>query len=407
MPSTDDGSVDIEPRRLTPLNNVVPPIRQSLKSLSSKKVPLKQSTSIRTCEVTFNDPIDAQLAGRFAATAIDQFMFFTNQVPCPVTRLAQMPSANDRVIRKRRDVLESHDKLVQDLQGIINSTYDSAKKENIPSTSTRIVASLGNINISKAVMLFQSYGVQPQVTISDKIDAINKVPTSEGLDLSSVTGEEPAPPDSDSDSDSDSDTSDDVAPTSTRAAVPLNVASENSRPKTPLFAPFNDEQEATKPPHSTPTTAGSAKISLLGNNRSPLQEKTIPSMPVSTVNDAPVASLTKRAKLAERDLIVGMSNMDTFVDDIDLSKIHVYIQVSRNTQDDNWHPRPALAKILQGLVGFPEVEPSLHAKLSKMRMCSVAIRSPMLDGSRQGASGVDFTEDVVWLEWDGKLQGVE
>jgi hypothetical protein len=82
MPTTNDGSVGIESRRLTPLNNVAAPNRQGLKPLSSKKVPQKQSTPIRTCEVVVNDdPIGAQLAGRFATTAIEQFMFFTNQIP--------------------------------------------------------------------------------------------------------------------------------------------------------------------------------------------------------------------------------------------------------------------------------------------------------------------------------------
>jgi hypothetical protein len=189
---------------------------------------------------------------------------------------------------------------------------------NISSTSTRIIVSLGSINMAKTVMLFQSSGTQLQEIRPKDPNGTEDIPVIGDSKSILVVEEEPVP--SDSDSDCESDLSEDAPPASTQLAVHVNSMKENSRPSTPLFVPFNDKQEATTPPRSAATPIGSVKLSLLGNKRSPLQEKTIMNTPESarTLIDAPATPLplNKGAKLAERDLIVGMGSMDTFTEDI-------------------------------------------------------------------------------------------
>jgi hypothetical protein len=190
--------------------------------------------------------------------------------------------------------------------------------ESMPSTSTRIVISLGSINMAKTVMLFQSSGTQLQEISPKELNGTEDALIIGDSNSVSVMEEEPMPPDSDSDCDSD--LSEEAPPALTQLAVHVNGVKENSRPSTPLFVPFNDKQDVTSPPRSAATPIGSVKLSLLGNKRSPLQEKTVINTPESarTLVDAPAAPLplNKGAKLAERDLIVGMGSMDTFTEDI-------------------------------------------------------------------------------------------
>jgi hypothetical protein len=59
-------------------------------------------------------------------------------------------------------------------------------------------------------------------------------------------------------------------------------------------------------------------------------------------------------------------------------------------------------------VRFPNVDASARTKLAKMNACAIRVAltdgEPTASGSSQDLSDA---EEYIWLEWDGKLTGVE
>ena len=92
----------------------------------------------------------------------------------------------------------------------------------------------------------------------------------------------------------------------------------------------------------------------------------------------------------------------------ELSKIRVYMQAPRIYSDGGWHPRPSVAGTLDSLVNYPHIDTSAKSKLAKTNAC--AIRVTPTDRQHNDAVSLrelNNVEDRIWLEWDGKLTGVE
>jgi hypothetical protein len=84
------------------------------------------------------------------------------------------------------------------------------------------------------------------------------------------------------------------------------------------------------------------------------------------------------------------------------------LQAPRSYKGDGWHPRASAAKTLDSLAKFPNVDASARTKLANMNAC--AIRVILTDGEPSITGSLQDTNDAegcVWLEWDGKLTGVE
>ena len=74
--SYDGNSAEHQP--LTPLNTTN---GRGLKSHKAVKSFKEIKPAMELCEIKLDEVMDAELAGRLTATAIEQFLFFMNQVP--------------------------------------------------------------------------------------------------------------------------------------------------------------------------------------------------------------------------------------------------------------------------------------------------------------------------------------
>ena len=108
-------------------------------------------------------------------------------------------------------------------------------------------------------------------------------------------------------------------------------------------------------------------------------------------------------------LTVDKSNMS-----LEINKVHVYIQATRDLEHPAWLPRPAATKPLDLLVTAVKHTEckaacshgiALKSKLSKMAACAVVVRPK----EAQSGYALDNPQDdqTLWFEWDGKLHGLE
>ncbi|KIM26554.1 hypothetical protein M408DRAFT_330515 [Serendipita vermifera MAFF 305830] len=380
--SHDANSAEYQP--LAPLNTLGGRTPHGLKSRKANK-PLKENKpAMEVCDVTLDEVVDLELAGRLTATAIEQFLFFLNQVPFPVSRLAKLPTSNDKNRRLRNDFINAHKKLLQDMRSGL-STLSSISGED-SSHAIQVVITLGSIMMPRATMLFQMPGIEKDLT---------KRPPIVENQLSGVTipGDEP-PPDSDSDPEDGSSSSGNPANTVKESTVSTPAIGS-------VFVPFQDTDPVIGPSEGSPSTPP-ARRKVLTGRRSGLSN--VPrTSEVADENQTSKARLDKRFRTAERDLTMAISNLDLLTDEIELSKVYVYLRAPRTFELDGWHPRPSAAKVLDTLIRYPQVDSLASSKLAKMNASVVNVKLANKDPPQEDHHAGDY----LWLEWDGKLMGVE
>ena len=101
-----------------------------------------------------------------------------------------------------------------------------------------------------------------------------------------------------------------------------------------------------------------------------------------------------------------------------LSKICLYLCLPRKftstAEREGWHPRQAIAKTADAMFHYPDVDPVMKKKVERMKgkICKVSL-CPKARGrddlvtSKDGDADDPADDEGVWLEWDGRLNGVE
>jgi hypothetical protein len=282
----------------------------------------------------------------------------------------------------------------------------------------------------KSAMLFQTPAVQRDFAATRYSAAPTWLIANRGGSFDALESDNELPPDSDSDGEELSEES--SSPKIPTTPQPSTKTMPSTPPTRSPFTPFCDTDTVYSPiPGSqlaSPVPAPQNRLSPPPNlaSISPASSTAlIPPLsnlnPVSDENQTSKLRLEKRFKAAERELTVGLSNLDLFAEEtgkwltfdstdltscpIELSKIHVYLQAPRTYTGNGWHPRASAAKTLDSLTRFPNVDALARAKLGKMNAC--AIRVTLTDGEITDTGLLNDAEELIWLEWDGKLTGVE
>lgn len=82
-------------------------------------------------------------------------------------------------------------------------------------------------------------------------------------------------------------------------------------------------------------------------------------------------------------------------------------------EHEGWHPRQAIAKTADAMFHYPDVDLVMKKKVERMKgkVCKVLLCTK--DGARDDlttskSGDADSPPDEgIWLEWDGRLNGVE
>lgn len=274
------------------------------------------------------------------------------------------------------------------------------------------------------------------------------------------------PPDSDSDVDSSTSRSGPNSPPQlnglhkpTTQALPLNP---KTLPRSPLqtlsdaqltpsslsFTPFTDPSSESDEEHK-PTKL--QKLPLRSNpptmsKKSGLTVRHAFSSDALSQNKTPPNGImnetanSKALKKLEKDIVVGMSNFDMFTEDngaldrlsslelalisrrTELSRVSIYLylpSISPATFEiEGWHPRQAIVKSVDAMFQYPDIDGIMKKKVERMKgkickisLCSATgkpLSSHTEDTESQETNGAaDGEESGIWLEWDGKLNGVE
>jgi hypothetical protein len=282
----------------------------------------------------------------------------------------------------------------------------------------------------KSAMLFQIPAVQRNFAATRYSAAPTRLIANRGNSSDTLESDNELPPDSDSDREELSEES--SSPKVPTTPQPSTKTMPSTPPARSPFTPLCDTDTVYSPmPGSqlaSPVPAPQNRLSPPPNlaSRSPASPATpiLPPSnlhPVSDENQTSKLRLEKRFKAAERELTVGLSNLDLFTEEtgkwltfdythltsysIELSKIHVYLQAPRTYIGNGWHPRASAAKTLDSLTRFPNVDALARTKLGKMNAC--AIRVTLTDGETTATGSLIDAEDLIWLEWEGKLTAVE
>jgi hypothetical protein len=82
-------------------------------------------------------------------------------------------------------------------------------------------------------------------------------------------------------------------------------------------------------------------------------------------------------------------------------------------EHEGWHPRQAIAKTADAMFHYPEVDLVMKRKVERMKgkVCKVSL-GPKAEGrgdvtTRKSGDADDPADEGIWLEWDGRLSGVE
>ncbi|KAG8796651.1 hypothetical protein FRC16_009598 [Serendipita sp. 398] len=362
-----------------------------------------------------DDVLDAQLATRLASTAVEQFLFFTNQLPFPVAKLSQLRASNDKNSRKRTEVrslysgyaqlthfqfLSSLEHLLTDIEIAISTILGCDESNQLHRDLFHLVIAIGSVSMPKASMLYQVRIPQTRSTSCLLSDGSQSEVVTDKPQKWSHT----PPPESDSDSDNDS--------LDEEPSVHLN--SNSSSLVQASFTPFSDSEEEQSIPPRDPSLRQRVPLRQLDMSLGSTSPK------LSDENSISNARNLKLHGNIVRDMVVGISNMDMFTNEMgiflsfpviqdiytfvtELNKVCVYIQAPRGFEQDGWHPRPNTARTLDALIDYPEVESASLAKISKMKACAVKVHGSKKDLGRRPTD----EEEFIWLEWDGKLHGVE
>ncbi|KAG8819791.1 hypothetical protein FRC19_009519 [Serendipita sp. 401] len=330
-----------------------------------------------------DDVLDSQLATRLASTAVEQFLFFTNQLPFPVAKLSQLRASNDKNSRKRTEFLSSLEHLLTDIKIAISTILGCDEPNQLHRDLFHLVIAIGSVSMPKASMLYQVRIPQTRSTSCLLSDGSQ----SEVVTDKPQTWSHTPPPESDSDSDNDS--------LDEEPSVHLN--SNSSSLVQASFTPFSDSEEEQSIPPRDPSLRQRVPLRQLDMSLGSTSPK------LSDKNSISNARNLKLHGNIVRDMVVGISNMDMFTNEMELNKVCVYIQAPRGFEQDGWHPRPNTARTLDALIAYPEVESGSLAKISKMNACAVKVHGSKKDLGRRSTD----EEEFIWLEWDGKLHGVE
>jgi hypothetical protein len=322
-------------------------------------------------------------------------------------------------------------RLLNDIKSALSFFPDAADGYTPP--PFRIVITLGSIMMPKSAMLFQIPAVQRDFAATRYSAAPTGLIANRSDSSGSLESDNELPPDSDSDREEPSEES--GSPKVPTTPQPSTKTMPSTPPTRSPFTPFCDTDTVNSPiPSSQLASSVPASQSRLSPRPNILStfpaSPATPSLPpsnlhhVSDENQTSKLRLEKRFKAAERELTVGLSNLDLFTEEtgkwlifnpagltpfpLELSKIHVYLQAPRTYTGNGWHPRASAAKTLDSLTKFPNVDAPARTKLGKMNAC--AIRVTLTDGETTAAGsshGLNDAEECIWLEWDGKLTGVE
>ncbi|KAG8808366.1 hypothetical protein FRC17_003986 [Serendipita sp. 399] len=391
MTEYSTSSTDVDAQPFSPFNAPYPISGQKNRTPMLSKQNNTEKKAIEVLEMRLSDDVlDVQLAIRLASTAVEQFLFFTNQIPFPVTKLAQAQAANEKVVKKRLELVSSLEQLLRDIKTAISIIMNSEESTHTRRDSFHLVITIGSLAMPRATMLFKTWITQHQSNTCLYPDT----------QQSDVIAEKPEPwsdappPDSDSDSDSDVESVDE------RSSVQLNGKTSPAPPTS--FVPFNDNHEERPTLLQNPSPP---------NALTPLQPRYRSGGPelglaLSDQNSNSNIRIQKLHNGIIRDLIVGISNMDTFTNELEINKISIYVCAPRGFEQEGWHPRPSAAKTLDTLISYPEIEAAALSKIAKMNVCAVKV-SGNTRRQQQTQPSLADSEESIWLEWDGKLHGVD
>ncbi|CCA73748.1 hypothetical protein PIIN_07703 [Serendipita indica DSM 11827] len=392
------------------------PLQTTIGGLQESGPPLEGASAVKNeqlmeiCDVVISEDtlFNSQLVQRLAYASLEQVLFFTNQIPLPIAKLASLRDENQKASRKRDELLKALGRLKEDINMVVKRAAESDVSLS-PAGQFRMAIVLGSLSIPKRVILFDTAfpgdsDVKQPGPASDTREACASSPVSWTINNPATAGSDldhteshPFPPDSDDESSIDEHPQIETSQTSQRA----EMLSQKAPPRS--FTPFSDDQTLLKP-------SGQITVSTSGHFRQP----TVPPSPFANENARSNDAIQKQHASALRSLIVGIGNMNTFVEEADASKIHIYVQAARGLEHPAWLPRPAANKPFELLVSAVEHTVCeadcghgtiLKSKLSKMAACAIVVRPSRT--RRDDMSSTFQNSQHLWFEWDGKLHGLD